>query len=241
MPLLATRPAGRAAVDVVVFSGAAGRRGRQRRAWSARRILIAGRHRAGDRAPRRVRGGACRCRAACSGSSGRRAAGGERRLHRAASRPSATTSSASSHGARRHADAAGRAWTTRASASSPPPRTSCARRSSRSAGFVELLQDEDLDDETRRRSSARCASRSCGCGSSRRTCSTSPASRPARWSCAASRRTSARCSAMVANEFTPSLGQHESPLELRLRGEPIEATAIPTAWPRSCASYSTTR
>ena len=50
----------------------------------------------------------------------------------------------------RDAAAAAQGRRARARSSSQPPRTSCARRSSRSSGFVELLQDEDLDQESRR-------------------------------------------------------------------------------------------
>ena len=58
-------------------------------------------------------------------------------------------------------------------------------------GFLELIEDEDLDDETRGQFVARCASRSSGWASSRPTCWTCRGWRPGRWSCAASRPTSA--------------------------------------------------
>ena len=58
------------------------------------------------------------------------------------------------------------------------------------AGFVELLQDEDLDEETHREFiDIDEPSRSRGCRSCRSTCSTSRASTPARWSCTPSRST----------------------------------------------------
>ena len=58
-------------------------------------------------------------------------------------------------------------------------------------GFLELLADEDLDEETRASSSSRSAARSSGCASSRPSCSTSRGWRPARSSCGRSRPTSA--------------------------------------------------
>jgi HAMP domain-containing protein len=50
--------------------------------------------------------------------------------------------------------------TTRAGSSSPTPRTSCARPLFSLAGFLELLDDEELDEPTRREFLVRCASRS---------------------------------------------------------------------------------
>ena len=58
-------------------------------------------------------------------------------------------------------------------------------------GFVELLEDEELDAETRRRFLDQVASRSSACASCRSTCSTSRGWRPARSSCVPSRSTSA--------------------------------------------------
>ena len=58
---------------------------------------------------------------------------------------------------------ASRSSTAPARSSSPTRRTSCGRRSSRSSGFVELLDDEDPDPEARAEFVARrCASRSTG-------------------------------------------------------------------------------
>ena len=56
-------------------------------------------------------------------------------------------------------------------------------------GFLELLEDEELDEDTRRAVPRQCAARSSGCASSRRSCSTSRGSSPARWSCGPSRPT----------------------------------------------------
>ena len=84
------------------------------------------------------------------------------------------------------------------------------------AGFVELLQDEDLDEDTRREFLETMASRWRACRSCRWTCSTCPASTPARSSCTPSRWTSSELARSVVNEFTPALADHDTDLEVRL-------------------------
>ena len=127
--------------------------------------------------------------------------------------------------------------TARASSSSPPPRTSCARRSSRSAASSSCSRTRT---STRRRARpflapAARAGRPPGQARHRAARPVAAGGR-ARWSCAPSRPTSASWPRGVAAEFTPALAAHESHLELRLTGEPVEASAILSASPRSCAS-----
>ncbi len=124
----------------------------------------------------------------------------------------------------------------RARSSSRPPRTSCGRRSSRSAGFVELLEDEDLDPETGGGSSTRSATRSSGCASCRSTSWICPSSRPDRSSCATEQVDLGELTRAVSGEFEPTLAQHDSHLELRLRRGGSRRSAIPCGSPRSCGS-----
>ena len=76
-------------------------------------------------------------------------------------------------------------------------------------------------------SCASCASRSTAWASSPPSCSTSRGWRPARWSCAPSRPTSASWPRAWPPEFTPALAAHESHLELRLTGGRVEALCDP--------------
>ena len=70
-------------------------------------------------------------------------------LRRAGRRPRLGRARASSRGRSSACACGSRSSTAPAASSSPTPRTSCARRSSRSAGFLELLDDPDLDEATR--------------------------------------------------------------------------------------------
>ena len=95
-------------------------------------------------------------------------------------------------------------------------------------GFLELLEDEELDEETRARLHAPAAPAGRPPGQARDRAARPLARwRPARSSCAPSRPTSATWPRRVAAEFTPALAAHESHLELRLTGGRVEALCDP--------------
>ena len=81
---------------------------------------------------------------------GRRGADRRRRLRGAGRSDRLATRSASSRTRSTRCACASPSSTTPAASSSPTRRTSCGRRCSRSGGFLELIDDEELDEETRR-------------------------------------------------------------------------------------------
>ena len=110
------------------------------------------------------------------------------------------------------------------------------------AGFVELLQDEDLDEETRREfletmseQVARLQKLSVDLLDLSRLDAGSVQLQPEPVDLAELARS-------VAQEFTPALADHDTDLEFATaRRGTGGASATPSAWPRSCASCSTTR
>ena len=104
-------------------------------------------------------------------------------------------------------------------------------------GFVELLQDEDLDEETRQQFLDQMARADRAPAQARRpSCSTSRRSRPARWSCAPSPPTWASWRGRSRRSSRPRWHHHDSHLQLRLRATGIAPPATASGWPRSCAS-----
>ena len=151
--------------------------------------------------------------------------------------PRATSARASSRALATSSASSPARWT-RCSASSPssrppggassrPPRTSCARRSSRSSGFLELLEDEELDEETRaaflhqlRQQVDRLGKLATELLDLSRLEAGSLELRPEPTDIGDLAKT-------VAAEFTPALAAHESHLELRLTGGRVEALCDP--------------
>ena len=108
-------------------------------------------------------------------------------------------------------------------------------------GFVELLEDEELDAETRRRfldqvrdQVQRLGKLSVDLLDLSRLESGSLELRPEEVDLGELTRS-------VSGEFEPTLAQHDSRLELRLPSGRSRRSATRCAWPRSCASSSTTR
>ena len=107
-------------------------------------------------------------------------------------------------------------------------------------GFVELLQDEDLDARRAASSWRRWASRWSASRSSPSTCSTCRGSTPARSSCTPSGWTSRSWRERVLGEFTPAVGAHGTePQGGPARRTGWRPTATASGWPRSCVSCST--
>ncbi len=103
-------------------------------------------------------------------------------------------------------------------------------------GFVELLEDEELDDETRRRfldqvseQVERLSKLSVDLLDLSRLDAGSLELRMEEVDLAELTRS-------VSSEFEPALAQHDGHLELRLATRTIDARATPSGWPRSCAS-----
>ena len=205
-----------------------------------------------QRDPRRGAARAARRRARRLPASRARSAAASRRMERAARSVAAGDFGARFESTPATSSASSRARSTTCSASSPSSTTARKRFIATAShelrtpifslgGFLELLEDEDLDEETRRpflRPAAR-AGRPPGQARHRAARPLAAGGGLAGAAPRADRRR--RAGRAWPREFTPALAAHESHLELRLTGGPVEVECDPERVAQIMRILSTTR